>query len=177
MAEKPTVPAKKSKARTSAPSATKPAKAARAPRTEKPAKPAKPRAAAKKTKSAASEGLAREIAALALEKKATDVLLLDLRDLSSACDFFVIASGGSEQQVRAIGDHVEAKIKETRGERPWHVEGRENRRWVLLDYVHVVLHIFHPETREYYLLERLWADAPREEIKDEPPKRAKKAES
>lgn len=107
--------------------------------------------------------LARRIAQLALEKRATDVVVLDLRQLSSACDFFVVASGLSEPQVRAITDHVEESLG-GEGIRPWHVEGRQNRRWVLLDYVDVVAHFFHRETRDYYRLENLWGDAPREDF-------------
>jgi len=117
--------------------------------------------------------LAKRIAELALEKKAEDVLLIDLRELSSACDYFVICSAGSEPQVKAIVDHIEESLDAA--DRPWHVEGRSHRRWVLVDCVDVVVHVFHRETREYYMLERLWADAPREEIKDRPRKRSKAA--
>jgi ribosome-associated protein len=113
------------------------------------------------------EDLARHIAQLALERKAEDVVLLDLRGLSSACDFFVIASGSSEVQVKAIGDFIEESLEEE-SIRPWHVEGRSHRRWVLLDFVDVVVHVFHEEARGYYLLDRLWGDAPREEIRDAP---------
>ncbi len=109
--------------------------------------------------------MARRVADLMLEKKGVDVVLLDLRNLSSACDFFVICSGGSDVQVRAIAEHIEETLR-AEGERPWHVEGRAQRKWVLVDYVHVVAHVFLPETRDYYLLERLWADAPREELRD-----------
>jgi len=107
--------------------------------------------------------LARRAGQLALEKQAKDVLLLDLRDLSPVCDFFVIASAESEPQVKAIVDRVEAGLREL-NERPWHVEGRGGRKWVLLDYVDFVIHVFQAETREVFLLERLWGDAPRETI-------------
>lgn len=110
-----------------------------------------------------SHALARRIAELALEKKAEDALLLDLRELSSACDYFVIMSGDNEQKVRAITEHIEETLEKD-GLRPWHVEGRAHRRWVLLDYIHVVVHVFHEEARSFYMLERLWAGAPREEI-------------
>ena len=112
-----------------------------------------------------SHALARRIAELALEKKADYAVLLDLRELSSACDYFVIVSGDNEQKVRAVTEHIEETL-EKEGLRPWHVEGRAHRRWVLLDYVHVVVHVFHEEARGFYMLERLWAGAPREEISE-----------
>lgn len=127
-------------------------------------------------KKADAHSLARRLAQLAVEKKAEDILILDLRGLSSACDFFVICSAPSEQQVKAIADHMEAELHPT-PDRPWHVEGRAQRRWVLVDCVNVVAHVFHKETREYYMLERLWADAPREEIKDEPARKRRAPES
>ncbi|MDM7915262.1 MAG: ribosome silencing factor, partial [Candidatus Eisenbacteria bacterium] len=91
-------------------------------------------------------------------------------DLSAACDFFVICSAGSEQQVLAIADHIEAKLRE-RGQPPWHVEGKTHRRWVLLDFVDVVAHVFHHETRGYYMLERLWGDAKTTRVRDRAPRR------
>ncbi len=112
--------------------------------------------------------LARAAAAAALAKKAEDVVILDLRELSSACDYFVVATGLSEVQVKAIADHIEEMLAAD-GARPWHVEGRQHRRWVLIDYVDVVVHLFHKEAREYYRLESLWADAPREELADPGP--------
>ena len=97
-------------------------------------------------------------AAAALAKKAHDPLALDLRDLDGVCDYFLIVSAASEVQVKAVADAVIEKLGE-RGTKPWHVEGREGRRWVLLDYVEVVVHVFHEKTRQYYLLDRLWGDA------------------
>ena len=94
----------------------------------------------------------------ALGKKASDLVALDLRSLSGVADYFLICSGESEVQVKAIAEAVEEKLKGL-GARPWHVEGLEGRRWVLLDYVELVVHVFHQRTREYYLLERLWGDA------------------
>ena len=102
--------------------------------------------------------LVRRAAAAALSKKAFDPVALDLRDLDGVCDYFLICSAGSEVQVKAIAEAVEEKLRE-RGQRPWHVEGREGRRWVLLDYIEVVVHVFHEKTREYYMLDRLWGDA------------------
>jgi len=109
--------------------------------------------------------LAREAARLALEKKAGDLVILDLTGRSEMCDYFVIASGDSEPQVAAIADRVEEGLAAA-GEKPWHVEGRNGKRWMLLDYVDIVVHVFHKETREVYLLERLWGDAPREVVRD-----------
>lgn len=100
----------------------------------------------------------RVAAEAAASKKATDMVGLDLTPLEGVADYFLICSGSSEPQVRAIAEEVEDKLREA-GTRAWHVEGREGRRWVLLDFVDVVVHVFHEKTREYYLLERLWGDA------------------
>jgi ribosome-associated protein len=107
--------------------------------------------------------LLRDAAGAALAKKAQDPIALDLRDLKGVADYFLIVSGSSEVQVKAIADAVEERLK-THGTSPWHVEGLEGRRWVLLDYVEVVVHVFHEKTREYYLLERLWGDARKVEL-------------
>ncbi len=110
-----------------------------------------------------SHELAEKAARLALEKKGKHVVIMDLREQSSVCDYFVLVSGESEPQVKAIAERVEAGLKED-GESPWHVEGLKGKTWLLLDYVHVVVHVFHERTREIYMLERLWGDAPREAI-------------
>jgi ribosome-associated protein len=102
--------------------------------------------------------LLRAAAEAAVGKKATDLVGLDLSSLDGVADYFLICSAASEPQVKAIAEAVEDKLR-AMGARPWHVEGREGRRWVLLDYVDVVVHVFHEKTREYYLLERLWGDA------------------
>jgi ribosome-associated protein len=91
-------------------------------------------------------------------RKARELVALDLRELSGVCDYFLICSGSSEVQVKAIAEHVEEALREA-GARPWHIEGFEGRRWILLDYVEVVVHVFHERTREYYMLDRLWGDA------------------
>lgn len=91
--------------------------------------------------------------------KARQVVVLDLRGLTDATDFFVIASGTSDAHVRGIADSVMDKMGR-RGIRIHHVEGLHTGRWVLLDYVDFVIHLFHPETRSFYQLERLWSDAP-----------------
>lgn len=96
----------------------------------------------------------RQITAALMDRKAVDPVVLDLRGLSEATDYFVIASGTSDTHVRGMAEHLIAQV------RPHHVEGLAQGRWVLLDYVDVVVHLFHPELREFYQLERLWADAP-----------------
>jgi ribosome-associated protein len=98
-------------------------------------------------------------AELALDRKATDVTALDLRGVSSATDFFLLATGNSDIQVRAIAEHVLDGMKEE-GVRPMHVEGMDRARWILMDYVDLVVHVFHPSAREFYQLETLWGDAP-----------------
>lgn len=102
--------------------------------------------------------LLRAAAAAAASKKAEQLVGLDLTSLEGVADYFLICSGTSEPQVRAIAEAVDEALSAL-GAEPWHVEGREGRRWVLLDYVDVVVHVFHEKTREYYLLERLWGDA------------------
>ncbi len=105
----------------------------------------------------------RRAARLALERKAGDVVVLDLRGISSATDYFLLATGRSDTQVRAISDHVIRELRAT-GTRPAHAEGRREARWVLVDYVDFVVHVFHPEVRSFYRLEALWGDAPRHEF-------------
>ena len=107
--------------------------------------------------------LLRAAAEAAASKKALDMVGLDLRGLDGVADFFLICSGASEPQVKAIAEAVEEKLRDC-GAKPWHVEGREYRRWVLLDFVDVVVHVFHEQTRAYYLLERLWGDARRVDL-------------
>lgn len=106
----------------------------------------------------ATRKLLQLAAEAALSKKAEDIVALDLRALDGVADYFLICSAQSDLQVKAIAEAVEEKLSE-RGAEPWHVEGMEGRRWVLLDYVEMVVHVFHHRTREYYLLERLWGDA------------------
>lgn len=100
-----------------------------------------------------------QAAQLALERKAEGVVALDLRGISSATDFFVLATGNSDVQVRAIAEHVMEEMAK-RGVRPLHVEGLDRARWVLMDFVDFVIHILHPSAREFYQLELLWGDAP-----------------
>lgn len=97
---------------------------------------------------------------LALELKAHDVTVLDLRGISTATDYFLVASGNSDVQVKAIAEHVMEELKKE-GTRAAHVEGLRGGRWVLLDYIDFVVHVFHPQARAFYQLENLWGDAPR----------------
>jgi ribosome-associated protein len=91
---------------------------------------------------------------------ARDLVALDLRGLTDATDWFIVASGTSDAHVRGIANAVLRKLEDA-GIRPHHVEGVPGGRWVLLDFVDVVVHLFHPEARGFYQLERLWNDAPR----------------
>ena len=111
--------------------------------------------------------LVRRAGELALERKAQDVVVLDLTGISSATDHFLLATGNSDVQVKAIAEHILEELKKS-GDRPEHVEGMEGGRWVLLDYIDYVVHVFHPQAREFYQLESLWGDAPRLEMRDEP---------
>jgi ribosome-associated protein len=107
----------------------------------------------------------RRAAELARELKARDVLGLDLRGISSATDYFLLASGRSDVQVRAIAEHVVDELKKE-GVRPEHVEGLQGGRWVLVDYIDFVVHVFHPQARDFYQLESLWGDASRWTVQD-----------
>jgi ribosome-associated protein len=104
-------------------------------------------------------------AQLAIERKAQNVVALDLRGISTATDYFVIGSGSSDIHVRAIAEHVIEELKKEKV-RPGHVEGLESGRWVLVDYIDFVVHVFHPSARDFYQLETLWGDAPRYEMED-----------
>jgi ribosome-associated protein len=96
---------------------------------------------------------------LMFDRKANDVVLMDLRNISTATDFFLIASGTSDTHVASIADHVVDALKQS-GTRPLNVEGERGGRWILVDYFTFVVHVFHPAAREFYQLERLWGDAP-----------------
>lgn len=110
--------------------------------------------------------LADKIARMAYNKKGNDITIVDLRGISDIADFFVIVSGESDVHIKTIANHIEKELKSEKI-RPWHKEGYNKLNWVLLDYVEVVAHIFKPETREYYDLERLWADAKFIKVEDD----------
>lgn len=107
-----------------------------------------------------AEAVARAAAEAADDKQAADIVVLDLTELSDVCDYFVIASGSNTRQVDAIVDEVEEKVALACGEHPFSIEGRDERSWILMDYGSVIVHVFAPEAREYYRLEKLWGDAP-----------------
>ncbi len=113
---------------------------------------------------------AREIAIaageIALSKKAIDVKILDLRELTSVTDFFVVCSGNINVHVKAISDAIIEGLKK-QNIKAWHIEGYSALKWVLLDYVDVVVHIFDREIRDFYRLEHLWGDAPMEMLSDQ----------
>jgi ribosome-associated protein len=107
---------------------------------------------------------ARRIAALAQEKLAADVVILDVRLVCSYTDFFVVCTGGNPRQTKAIYDEVRERLKKEDGLVPRTVAGERDARWILADYLDVVLHVFTPEAREYYRLEELWGDVPSVEL-------------
>jgi ribosome-associated protein len=102
----------------------------------------------------------------ALDKKATDVVVLDLRNAGGFTDYFVICTGGNPRQIQAIADSVKDTLRTEYGERPALVEGVERSEWVLLDYFNFVVHVFSRDCRAFYGLERLWGSAERHEIED-----------
>lgn len=102
--------------------------------------------------------LADRIGNLMIEKLAKEVTVIDLKGLTNITDYFVICSADSDVQIKAIVDHVKNELA-AESNKPFHIDGYSELRWVLLDYVDVVAHIFLPEVREYYGLERMWADA------------------
>ncbi|HEX2127875.1 MAG TPA: ribosome silencing factor [Solirubrobacterales bacterium] len=112
----------------------------------------------------ASADLARRVAAIVDDKKGEDILCLDVRELVSYTDYFVIATARNERQAKAIHDEVHLRLKKDLGLLPARVEGESEARWVLADYIACVLHVFVPELRERYRLDRLWGDAKRLEL-------------
>ena len=105
------------------------------------------------------KNIARAVSRAALDKNGLEIKILDLRKFSDVADYFVICSGSVDIHVKAIADSIVDKLKE-KGVRVWHKEGYQALNWVLLDYVSVVVHIFRPQVRERYALEKLWGDAP-----------------
>lgn len=109
---------------------------------------------------------ARAVDAMA-DKRASDITVLDLREISSMADFFVIGTGESDLQNKAIANGVMEEIEEKCGEQPWKREGMEHLQWVVLDYVDVVVHIFLPEKRDHYRIDRLWGNADTETVPED----------
>jgi len=102
----------------------------------------------------------------AIERKALDVVVLDLRGLSSITDYFVICSGTSDTHVEGIAENIEEKLDEQKV-KLWHREGKKKASWVLMDYIDVIVHVFTKDAREFYSLERLWGDAPKTTYQEE----------
>ena len=110
------------------------------------------------------ERLATTVAAHAADKKGSDIVVLDLREVAGYTDFFVIVSGTSDRQAKAIHDRIHQGMKNEHGVLPRRVEGLGESRWILMDYLDVVVHIFTPEAREFYRLEQLWGEAPKRAV-------------
>ena len=113
-----------------------------------------------------SEQLARRIAGAALDKKASEVAVLDMREVVSYTDFFVICTGNTERQTQAIEEAIYEELKHELDETvlPERVEGHKEARWILMDYLDCVVHIFTPSARDYYRLEMLWGEVPALEV-------------
>ena len=128
----------------------------------------KPRPASKKK---LTGDIAKAVRA-ALDKKALDVVVLDLRHTPAFTDFFLLCSGQNTRQVQAIADAIEEALRAAKV-RPSHVEGYDRAEWILMDFFTFIVHVFSPQTRQFYSLERLWGNAERIEVADEPPPAAR----
>lgn len=117
-------------------------------------------AATLSSRGVSAEEVARAAAEAAADKKATDICVLDLTELSDVCDYFVIMTGANARLIDAVVDEIEDRVAARAGEHPFSIEGRNERAWILMDYGSVIVHLFTPEARAYYRLERLWGDAP-----------------
>ncbi len=118
------------------------------------------------------ESLVLEAAEAASSKKADRIVILDVSEQLVITDYFVICSGNTQRQVRTIADEVQRRLQEDHGLKPFRREGEREARWVLLDYVDFVVHVFHTDDRDYYDLERLWSDARVVPYDDRSPRRA-----
>ncbi|HYZ28925.1 MAG TPA: ribosome silencing factor [Thermoleophilaceae bacterium] len=116
------------------------------------------------TRELSPEDLALRIAEIASDKVAQDIRVFDLRGIVSYTDYFVICSGGTERQTKAIHDAIHQELKDVYGRLPRRVEGLTESRWILMDYLDAVIHVFTPDARSYYRLEQLWGDAPSQTI-------------
>jgi ribosome-associated protein len=136
-----------------------------------PAESAKPKRAAAASRNRKLPAEITRAVNAALDKKAQDVVILDLRNTPAFTDFFVLCSGLNQRQVKAIADAVEEALRAAKL-RPAHVEGYDRAEWVLMDYFSFIVHVFTPQTRAFYALERLWGDAERIDVTEEQAKRA-----
>jgi ribosome-associated protein len=118
-----------------------------------------------KTKSSGIISHIQRISTLMLEKKALNIKIIDVRNITTLTDFFVICTSESKPQTRAITDHIHDQMK-ANGMKAWHIEGYENLDWVLLDYINIVVHVFSRDSRDYYDLDRLWADGKITQVHD-----------
>lgn len=157
------MPARPTKKKKSTKKTTPPKRAARRPSPARKKKPRLPKAVGRIVDNENARALARSLAEAVLDKKATDVVILDVRGRASYADYIVVASGDSDVQLRAMADGVHEKLK-AGGVRPISSEGEAGASWVLLDYGDVVAHFFDGATRSFYDLEGMWADAPREAV-------------
>src|SRR5581483_9267341 len=151
------------RSRKPAPKKAAPSRARRPPAAPRKKVRAPPAAAKSPAKNEAAHALARSLAQAVLDKKALDVVILDVRERASYADYIVVASGESDTQLRAMAEGVHEKLKAA-GVRPLSTEGEAGASWVLLDYGDVVAHFFDGATRAFYDLEGMWADAPRETV-------------
>ena len=132
--------------------------------------PATPVVQKKSRRAAGSKRLSGDVSRAiraALDKKAVDVVVLDLRNTPAFTDFFVLCSGLNQRQVKAIADAVEEALRAAKVQ-PTHIEGYDRAEWVLMDFFNFIVHVFTPQTREFYSLERLWGDAQRIEVTEAP---------
>ncbi|MFC1561147.1 ribosome silencing factor [Candidatus Latescibacterota bacterium] len=102
---------------------------------------------------------------LVMEKKGENIVILDLRKITSVADFFIITTGNSNVHVRAIAEEIREKMKKENKTIPWHIEGLKAQKWILIDYVDIVVHIFDYDSRLYYSIEKLWEDAKSRHVK------------
>ena len=117
--------------------------------------------------SASSKKLSEIVVKGMQEKKASDIVIMDLRDVKNAiADFFVICSGNSDTQLDAIADSIDQEVSKELQQNPWHQEGKNTKEWMLMDYVDVVAHIFKKDKRQFYSLEELWGDAKIEPVEN-----------
>lgn len=122
----------------------------------------------KNTDPVSAENLSKYIVKGIQEKKGTNIVILNLKDVGNAiADYFIICTGTSDTQIDAISESIDKEVSDAVEEHPWHKEGFQNKEWILLDYVNVVVHIFRNDVRSFYGLEELWGDAVVTEIEDQ----------